>query len=73
MKKIENENISEPKSDSVEEWEELLENDEISPEEEGFMIGWLNATDTDENLFEDDDEKLMLEELDENFMHNFLE
>ncbi len=31
------------KEETDEEWHELLEDDEISPEEQGFMQGWLEA------------------------------
>jgi hypothetical protein len=29
--------------ETEEAWDELLEDDEVSPEEQGFIIGWLEA------------------------------
>ncbi|MBW3000744.1 hypothetical protein KY341_02600 [Candidatus Woesearchaeota archaeon] len=40
MLEIEEEIVEE---ETQEAWEDLLEDDEISPEEQGFMLGWIEA------------------------------
>jgi hypothetical protein len=51
------------KSEQLKTYEDLLEEDAISPSEQGFMKGWFKA---ENNLFEDKKGKLwMSDELDE--------